>query len=469
MDGDGTPDVMFTAHDNQPPGARYLEVHSGRDGSAILKLRDPSQAFAWQGDLLGGRDLTGDGVPDLVGRWVLNADVGIVAAFDHTGRLLYRLVGSTSTRTFTVGSGQPGGSMGWVGDIDRDGADDFTLGTYDAYLGGFGAAVLSGRTGAVLVAGIGAHPLAGIGWCADGCGDMDLDGVPDFVACNSPGSLVQVFSGRTGQTIRTWEHRVAGVVGPGDVMRSGGFDYDRDGVPDVLFRRSTGLWGEGLGIYAQSGRHGGWIHRVLFCPQSQWGGTSGSCAYASWAPIEVGRPQPGNPYPVFLFPEREYGQWQVWHQGSWHRFSRGRLRMYRGTPAGVDPYGNACTGTLPSRPQMGIGNQEGIGVRLHLSNAPPAAHVALLLGFSRTQWNGIALPASLAPLGLPDCSLYTSIDLHAKTWTGASGLGRGYASIDLPFPLRPPGQETFVLHGQWLVLDPTTRGAAASDALLWRH
>src|SRR5688500_322666 len=112
-------------------------------------------------------------------------------------------------------------------------------------------------------------------------------------------------------------------------MRGGGHDYDRDGVPDVAFLWGTATVGEG-GIHVCSGRDGAWTHRVLFCPNQ--GGTSRSCAYGNLgSSIEVGSPQPGNPYPVFLFPEPYYGRWTS-GSGTW---PLGRIRMYRGTPPGV--------------------------------------------------------------------------------------------------------------------------------------
>lgn len=461
MDGDGTPDYLFAYFENQAPQLDYVAVHSGRDGSLILRLVNPSQRpAAPQTDVLGGRDLNGDGRPDIVMRWSWDAQSAIVGAFDHTGRPLYRHVGSWSNLSYTVGSGQRGNFLGWVGDLDGDGADDYVLGSRDAALGRTVALVLSGRTGLVLRKGVNADPRAGIGWCNDGCGDMDLDGVPDFATGTglSFGGIpqVQVFSGRTSQAILT----LGSPGSPGFVLRGGGHDFDRDGVPDLVCHWGTAL-GEG-GIYVVSGRDSTWSHRVRFCPN--WYGTSRSCAYGSadFSSLEVGRPQPGNPYPVFLFPEPYYGLSPM----GW---PLGRIRMYRGTPPGVEPYGSACSGTLPSRPQMGLRDLQGRGVRLHLSNAPPAGYAALALGLSRTQWNGTPLPLPLDPLGLPGCSLFTSVEVLATAWTGTAGLERGYAFVDLPLPLQPPSQERFTLHGQWLVLDPIRGTAAATDALLWRH
>lgn len=462
VDGDGVADYVFSSYENSPPWLDDVWVHSGRDGSLIWNVSNTSQVFLTAAShFLGGRDITGDSRPDLIVLWHSGSgNPAGICAFDHTGRLLYRHVGTPSlTYQVSFGSSHPGNAMGWVGDVDGDGIDDFTLGGTVA--GTYATLVLSGRTGLHLRSGYGTIPNESIGVAADGCGDIDGDGVPDFAGASGgwigEQGQVHVFSGRDGSVLRSWLN-----VWAAGALRGGGKDFDRDGVPDLIFWRSqvAGSLGTG-GMYVCSGRDAAWTHRVLDCPTRT--GTSRTCAYLDldWSSIDVGRPQPGNPYPVFVVNEGEYGE----TNGDY----LGRIRLYRGTPPGVEPIGMSCAGTLPTTPQMGLRDLQGRGVRLHLSRTPPAAHVALLLGFSRTHWHGLTLPASLAPLGLPSCSLYTSVDLFAKTWTGAAGLERGYANVDLPLPLRAPGQELFTLHAQWLVWDANTGALGVSDAIAWRH
>jgi hypothetical protein len=459
LNGDVVPDYVYAAFENGSPWLDYLWAHSGRDGTVIWSLRNPSRFYVAPATaVLGGQDLNGDGRPDIVALWRTGRG-GMVGAFDHSGQTLYRHVGTNLT--FEVGSGHRGNSLGWVGDVDDDSTADFVLGSFDHSIGRYVTVVLSGRTGLQRRTGLGVIPHESIGFSVDGCGDIDGDGVPDF-AGSSGGWLgeqgqAHVFSGRDGSVLRSWLG-----VQAARTLRSGGHDLDRDGIPDVILFRGEGSVGAGIGgAYVCSGRDSSWILRVLDCPTTT--GTSRSCAYLNHdtSTIDVGRPQPGNPSPVFVINEPEYGL-----TGSDYL---GRIRLYRGTPPGVESFGARCSGTLRSAPQIGLRDLQGFGVRIHLSSAPAGAPAALLLGFSSSQWHGLTLPLSLASLGLPQCFLYTSVELIATTASGLSGLERGYASIDLPWPLKAPAQALFVLHGQWIVLDPTRAGIGLSEAMTWRH
>jgi hypothetical protein len=436
MDGDGGPDYFFLVYEGYPLFQSVVEVRSASDDRLILKMVRPDCPCYFFEGILGGRDLDGDGRADLIGRRRGDQNLGVVKAVRHDGSTLWEQHG-TIQRQYWIHYDRFL-NTGWVGDLDRDGADDFVLGGYDQSIDAIVAMVLSGRTGRVIVQGASALYYAQIGWCADGCGDVDRDGVPDFVASSWGGQgldSVQMFSGRDGRLLRIWTD----YPGPGQFMRAGGHDYDRDGVPDVIANYGP--------VEILSGRDGGRLHRLVNAGLTD----------------ETGRPQPGNPYPVFLVPYPGYGS---------GAFPPGRIRLYRGAPAGVEPFGTACTGTLPAAPAMGVRDLEGTGTRLHLSNAPAAAAAILVLGFSQTSWQGIPLPAPLDAFGFPGCSLYTSGDAFAFTTTGTAGQGLGFASFDLPLALKPKSEGRLLLHGQWLVLDPRSpnvfRGGV-SDAALWRH
>jgi hypothetical protein len=83
---------------------------------------------------------------------------------------------------------QMGWSVGSVGDVDGDGVPDWIAGTPYDDGNGFdsGAAqVVSGATGVVLRTILGTDPGDQLGWSVAGIGDVNLDGFPDFV-CGAP-------------------------------------------------------------------------------------------------------------------------------------------------------------------------------------------------------------------------------------------------------------------------------------------
>ena len=123
--------------------------------------------------------------------------------------------------------------------MDGDGCDDFVSGGGDttafAGAGAGGGILFSGRTGKVLVVGLDEQQGDNLGAAVDGCGDMDGDRIPDFVAGGGQSQRVAVraFSGRTGQGIRSWTNATVSTLG-GLAIKSGGIDIDQDGVPEVI-------------------------------------------------------------------------------------------------------------------------------------------------------------------------------------------------------------------------------------------
>ena len=131
-------------------------------------------------------------------------------------------------------------------------------------------------------------------------------------------------------------------------------------------------------------------------------------------------------------------------------------------------FGAPGRGTLTTEPKIGLRDLGSAGFRVHLSDAEPGSTAALVLGVSRTTWVGRPLPLSLAEYGFPGCSLFVSMDAIFFAQTGTSGVGRGYASLDLPWPLAYPGGLT--LYGQWISFGTgNSSPGGVSDALEWRH
>jgi len=398
--------------------------------------------------ILGGLDLDGNDRPDLV---VTVPQAGpalraAVLAYDHEGSLLWSV---QSDGNLFFGESCDRESIGRVGDLNGDGADDFVLGGGFGGSGG-GGVVLSGSTGAVLQVGVSPLRSDNLGTSVDGCGDLDGDGVPDFVAGNRPfaqRAVVMAFSGATGEVLRTWTSVQFGLGFDGRIVHSDGADLDRDGVPDIL----VGAWGipAGGGFFAFSGRDEQVIHRVTRAPGNVRLGAS----------VAVLGQVPGSPFGTFAVTDPESGG-----SSTFLLPSLGQITVYRGAPAGASAFGEACAGTLESAPKIGMRSEAG-GARITLHDAPPGALVWLLVGTLRTTFAGLPLPRSLDDLGFRGCALLTSVEATVLVDSGSQGPSRGFASVVLP---GVPAALGMPLHAQWLVL--RAGGGAPgglSDALLW--
>jgi hypothetical protein len=247
---------------------------------------------------------------------------------------------------------------------------------------------------------------------------------------------VRAFSGKTGAAIHTWRGENLGACFAASFLRSGGVDIDLDGVPDVIAAN------HGCGsLWIFSGRDSSIIFQQL-----DQGGDLG--AHGSIVGV-----QPGSRFPVFVVPQASY------------QLTLGRLLAYRGSPKGVEVFGVSCAGSTATAPRIGARDLGPKGVRITLKDGTPGAPAALFVGFSRTNWGGQALPYPLDFLGLPGCSLNTSIDLLLPTTTGTVGLARGYASFDIPTRLLATGSK---LHAQWWCHGGKPLEAGSfSDAVLW--
>ena len=340
--------------------------------------------------------------------------------------------------------------MGRLGaDLDGDGVDEF-LGAIATEQSKGGIRVFSGRTGRGVLVVSGEVPGEGLGTGdVTGCGDIDGDGVVDFLG-SSDGSLkpgvVTVFSGRDGSRLFTWRKQPGS--GYGDRVAAG--DLDLDGTADLLIYVSPCNGNQG--VEWRSLRDGQVITQVCIPgTNTQFGNY-----------LLIGRPQPGNPFPVFLVQENRFGT-------NFFFGTQGRIHLLRSSPPGVTGLGPACAGTLPAAPQMGLTDLGAAGVRLHLSGAPAGTIAYCILGLSSTSWLGLSLPYPLDSLGFLGCTLQTSIEIALPRTTGVGGIDRGYASLPLQLPLAT-GAPQITLYGQWLVLGsgPLAPGGA-TGGLTWSH
>jgi hypothetical protein len=444
VDGDGIRDYAVTMTLQQPPwDPNTVEVRSGRDEHVIWSVSGPfSDDFGFR--IAGDLDLNGDGRPDLLISALREGGLqgGAVHAYDHQGRHLYRI----EIKAPSIAA------LG--GDLDGDGCDEFILGHGEPGLRG-AVSVYSGKTGLRLVTGYGELQGDGIGIGESaGCGDVDGDGVLDFAGSSAGASgpnLVRVFSGATGQPIHSFRKQNGSVFG----MFLASTDLDRDGLHDVL---------AGSGEYAPNGNSGGslWWYSLR-------DGSLVTTIYPPGLPAKytyfgyygaVGRPRPGDIFPVFAAPDR-FGD------GGFFA-GLGRVTLFRAAPPGVVARGAICKGSLPQAPRIGLRDLGARGFRVHLSKAPSAAAAILLLGSSRTPFQTMPLEIDLDRLGFTGCSLQVPIELALPVVTGTSGIDAGYAFLDVPCALNTGGG--FSLHAQWLVLGSGAQAPGAlSDALTTRH
>ena len=381
VDGDGVGDYAVSII--QPPQPTILELRSGKDDRLIWKV-----VGGGVDAMLGDLDLDGDGRPDLVVTTTVPLQVGRkgeVRAYSSRGKLLYKTGG---TAQLELGAWQVNEPIGLVGDLDKDGTDDFVVGAFDLVRYRGAAAVLSGKTGKILVVGFDVKPGDRIGQACDGCGDMDGDGVPDFVAGGGTFGMpvVTAFSGKTGKAIHTWRSTLPS-SDLGKVVKSAGIDVDRDGVPDViagapLERRYPQAGGA---FYVFSGRDGS----VIFRQDAKGGGT-----YLGEHLAIIGV-QPGSAFPLYAVQEPDFGDGMP-------RFSyQGRLLVYRGSPGGVEVFGSSCRGTLPTYPKLGIRDLGQKGARVTLHDAAPGAPAVFLVGLSRSRWGNLNFAPAAVPSRLP--------------------------------------------------------------------
>lgn len=116
-----------------------------------------------------------------------------------------------------------GSRIALAGDVDADGHPDILLGTDARNSGGHIARVYSGKHGCLLRFVAGANDRE-IGWFVGGVGDLNRDGHDDYLVSTGY-SPSRAYSGKDGRTLFTWTDRVH------DVLPAG--DSNRDGFPDV--------------------------------------------------------------------------------------------------------------------------------------------------------------------------------------------------------------------------------------------
>jgi hypothetical protein len=238
VDGDGVSDFLIgVPHETSHGTVRLI---SGATGALIYALHSPvpTGQFGFSAANIG--DIDGDGIADFAigdisAPGPLGATGGVYVFSGATGIQLYALYSSTSPSFF-------GALVAGVGDVDGDGVPDFlvTAGS-DETTGFLGVSYLfSGASGTLLFTVTPPPGFSGYGSSVVGLGDVDGDGVPDFAAgavadSNAGGTISGRVTVFSGATFAP----IYSIIGPHEGATIGSSlarveDVDGDGVPDLL-------------------------------------------------------------------------------------------------------------------------------------------------------------------------------------------------------------------------------------------
>jgi hypothetical protein len=400
-DGDGIRDyICMESH--TATSTRRLSVRSGRDDSPFWTVQQPSNMY-WAYHILGDLDIDGDGKLDVIVSHPTgpgNLPSGALWAYDHHGNLLYHLAGAGPNYSLAQ-------SLAKLGDVNNDGCDDYLCGLGDPTWYG-AVAVMSGPTGQILRIVTGQNYLDYIGTACVGLGDIDGDNIPDFASGGGLGGSfgsVQAFSGATGARLFAV---YSGLMSDrfGAVLQAG--DYDQDGIQDILAPSHAGF-------RVVSGREG--VQIAHFLPSPTAGGTFRTLALAT-----------PHGFPNLLL-QRVNGTY-----------------LMTSMPRRSQQLGPGCSVGPAASPLLGMRELNGPSRRLTLSGAEPGAIAFLMLGLADNKG-----PLSLAPFGLPQCTVHPSLQVVGGFTTGATGIDAGFARHDC----NSPGSASLgmVLDAQWLTLD----------------
>ncbi|TAH39390.1 MAG: hypothetical protein EYC70_00995 [Planctomycetota bacterium] len=236
VNGDGGDEFAVGAIQGGANNGGYAYCLSGRTGAVLLTFLGDAPLEAFGSSIANAGDLSGDGLAELLIGAPLNdsggSDSGRVYIFaGTTGVLLARLNGPAAGERF-------GASVAGLGDITGDGLADFVVGAPGAGPNGpsSGAAYVFSGTGSVLHVLEGDAPLDAFGSTVASPGDFDGDAVPD-IAAGAPADAsargyARIFSGATGAPLYDF---VAG--NPGGLFGSaidGAGDLDQDGLAEFL-------------------------------------------------------------------------------------------------------------------------------------------------------------------------------------------------------------------------------------------
>lgn len=230
--GDGVADMLLGdplyVVDPTQPGPGQIQIRSGADGSFVYDIVGPTPNDEFGVSTADIGDVDGDGIADFaVGAPRDLGTAGRVHVYSGIdGALLFSVDGDSGERLGTA--------VCSLGDVNADGIPDFVATHPGALLSG-GGDILSGADGAVLDSvGGGSFSSDDYATSATNLGDVDGDGIADFAlgAPNEGGGTgwVRTYSGATGDNLYTVNGLVLGELF-GEPLEAIA-DVDGDGVND---------------------------------------------------------------------------------------------------------------------------------------------------------------------------------------------------------------------------------------------
>ena len=260
FDGDSHPDLMVS----NPLSFSYstirgvVKIYSGTSGRLIHLLVGPPDCMSFGGSIAPAGDVNNDGIDDvIVGAPHGNRSHAYVYSGGN-GQLLHE---------WSRGVVHFGQSVAGVGDVNGDGCDDLIVGAIRASSlseSDCGAAfVYSGLNGELLYRFDGKASGGEFGLDVAGAGDLNQDGVPDFLVSTRNGDAGRnagscyAYSGADGSQLFEWQGYAQGDRLGCSISITD--DLNHDGSPEVILGAqsagSPGLKSTGA-VYVASGKDG---------------------------------------------------------------------------------------------------------------------------------------------------------------------------------------------------------------------